>query len=416
MFRIRIWSVAAAVAAALVLLTAGASGQGVPSSQLGADVTEPGIVDLGYFGKPGSTVYFDERVGDAGKRLGSLSIGPNGYVVLSDAVAWRCERLERRFEATEVQPDGTRAGGSYDVRTGSCAQRFKLSAPPHAQRGTRARVRIVDRWNLGGVRTQLCITPPRGRAACRSLSFPRGVGVGSRRFRATKNGRWKIALRVGGHRVRAAVVVGPGGVAVKPAPIVLATGDSTIQGVDSFLADRLAETARVRSDVHHGTGISRGTEWVTRATKQALRLKPKTTVISIGAGEGQPMETPSGSRVECCGEPWLLEYRRRVALMMKSYVQQGRGKLLWLAVPTPRSALRAAITAQVNKAVLTAAEGRPGVKVLRLDGVFTPNGYREVIRYRGQDVRVRAADGVHLTAAGTAIAAEIIELTMRKGW
>jgi len=29
---------------------------------------------------------------------------------------------------------------------------------------------------------------------------------------------------------------------------------------------------------------------------------------------------------------------------------------------------------------------------------------------------VRAADGVHLTAAGTAIAAEIIELTMRKGW
>jgi len=38
------------------------------------------------------------------------------------------------------------------------------------------------------------------------------------------------------------------------------------------------------------------------------------------------------------------------------------------------------------------------------------------MRYRGQDVRVGAVDGIHLTTAGTAIAAEAIEAAIRKGW
>ena len=46
-----------------------------------------------------------------------------------------------------------------------------------------------------------------------------------------------------------------------------------------------------------------------------------------------------------------------------------------------------------------------GVRVLRMDLLFTPHGYREVMRYRGRDVRVREADGIHLNVAGTAIAA-----------
>lgn len=415
MFRIWIGGVAAAAAAALVLLTAAASGQDVPSSRLGADITMPGVVGLGFFGKPGSRVYFDERVGDAVKRLGSLRIGPTGYVFFKDAAVWRCDRLERSFEATEVQLDGTRARGSFDVRTRSCAQRFKLTAPTRVRLGGTALVRVVDRWNIGGIGTRLCITPPRGRAACQSLRFLRAVNVGSRRLRATKKGLWKVELRVRGYRVRRAVSVGSSAIVVKPAPLLLATGDSTMQGIDSFLADRLGETMRVRSDVRLGSGISQGTEWIPRAEQQA-RLKPKTIVISIGAGEGRAMETPGGTTAECCGDSWLLEYTRRVKLMMTSYRQGGRGKILWLAAPVPRGPLLAAVTAQVTKAVLIAAAGRPGVKILRLDQLFTPNGYRETLRYRGQDVRVRAVDGVHLTSAGTAIAAEVIEDALRKGW
>lgn len=414
---IRIWRVAAVVAAILVLPVAAAPAQNeVPTSRLGGGAITPGVVSLGYYGKPGSTVFFYERVGNVLKHVGTLPIGPAGFIAFREAGVWRCDRPVRRYASVEVQPNGTKAFGSYDLRTGSCAQRFKLRAPARARRGGAVRVLAVDRWKLGDVRTQLCVTPPDGREACRRLTFPRAVDLASRRFRVTKRGQWRIQLKFRGHRLRTAITVGSGGSTHKSAPVVLATGDSTMGGIDHSLADRLGRTATVRSDVHPGTHISGSDEWITRATRQALRVKPRTTVISIGAGEGYPMETPGGSRVECCGKPWVIEYARRVKLMMKSYRQGGRGKQLWLALPATRSAGLNQITAQVNKAIMTAAAGRPGVKILRLDLVFTPQGYREVVRYRGQDVRVRSVDGVHLSAAGAALAADVAAQAIRKGW
>ena len=52
--------------------------------------------------------------------------------------------------------------------------------------------------------------------------------------------------------------------------------------------------------------------------------------------------------------------------------------------------------------------------MLRLDVVFTPDGYREIIRYRGRAVAVRDADGIHLNVAGTAIAAGIVAQELRR--
>lgn len=251
------------------------------------------------------------------------------------------------------------------------------------------------------------------------IAFPRAVDIVSRRFRPSKRGRWRVELRFGEHRVRASVAVG-GAPARAPArlPRVLAAGDSTMQGIDSFLGDRLAETATVRSAVYPGSGISGGLAWLRLAAAQAQRQRPRVAVISLGASEGFAMPTPDGTKQACCGEPWAAEYSRRVRAMMKTYVRHGRGRVLWLAVPTPRNPVGAVITGVVNRAVLHAAEGMAGVAVLRLDLLFTPNGYREFMRYRGQNVRVRQTDGLHLTAAGTAIAAEAAEKALRAapGW
>jgi hypothetical protein len=49
-----------------------------------------------------------------------------------------------------------------------------------------------------------------------------------------------------------------------------------------------------------------------------------------------------------------------------------------------------------------------------MDELFTPDGFREVMPYRGRDVRVRAADGIHLNVAGTAIAAKVVAAELRK--
>jgi hypothetical protein len=49
-----------------------------------------------------------------------------------------------------------------------------------------------------------------------------------------------------------------------------------------------------------------------------------------------------------------------------------------------------------------------------MDSIFTPNGFAEVIRYRGRYITVRTADGIHLNVSGTAIAANVIAIALRK--
>jgi len=358
-------------------------------------------------------VDFRERVGGGLKALGVATVRKSPGVFLLNAVRWRCDRQLRRFEAVAVAPDGSRSSDSYDVRTPSCANRLSLSVPRRAARGAMARVRVHDRWTNGGIKPRLCITPPRGVRKCRALTFPRAVDLAGREFRPRKRGVWRVELKLEGHRTRAAIAVG-GARHVFPGslPKLLATGDSSVQGIDSYLGDRLAKTMDVRREPHHGTAISKGPEWLTRAVAQVKRYRQRTTVISLG-GEGHRMRMPDGSTRVCCDEPWAEEYRRRVRVMMKTYRRGGKARVVWLAVPTPRHAQFAAITAVINPNILRAAEGLSGVKVLRLDQIFTPFGYREYMPYRGQNVRVRNTDGVHLTATGTAIAAEAIHKALR---
>jgi hypothetical protein len=98
--------------------------------------------------------------------------------------------------------------------------------------------------------------------------------------------------------------------------------------------------------------------------------------------------------------------------MMKTYRRRGRARVVWLTLPIPRGART--WTDAVNAAVVRAANGLERVTVLRLDLVFTPDGFREVMPYRGHDVRVRVSDGIHMTIAGAAIAAKLVAATLRR--
>jgi len=297
----------------------------------------------------------------------------------------------------------------------SCAQRFSVSTPRRLRPGALLRLRVTDRWGIGGIRPALCVTAPGERRACRTLAFPRAVVVVSRRVRATTRGSWRIELRARGHRVRTRVAVGAGAKAAGgPAPLLLATGDSMMQGIDGFLTDELGEAARVRSDVRPGTGIGKGLGWLSWSAEQTAELRPRVTVMSIGANEGIAMPV-AGVSVDCCGEPWVAEYARRVRTMMRTYQRGGRARVLWLTLPMPRDARHIPTFGAVNAGILRAAAGLPGVTVLRMDLLFTPAGYRDVMRHRGKSVRVREIDGVHLSISGTAIAADAIARALGHG-
>jgi hypothetical protein len=404
-----------ACCAVAALAAAPASAQ-EPTTAFAADSTQAGVISLLFWGAQGAEVRYYERVGDERKALGRARSATGTVTTLTDATTWSCDRLERRFEARAKLPDGSTASGEYGVRTASCAHRFRVEAPTRVAPGRLARVRVLDRWNIGGIRPKLCITPPGGERACKTVAFARAVAVATRRFRAEKRGRWRVELRVRDHRVRRYVAVG-GDTKIREVtlPTVLATGDSTMQGIDSYLSDELVDDATLRSDVQLGSAISRGDFWATYAKTQTRRRHQRISVMSIGAAfDGFPLTGPAGERVECCAEPWVALYAARVRAIMRTYLRRGRGRVFWLTPPLPRDPVRLQITSAITLAIERAAAGLEGVRVIRVDQLFSPAGvYTEVIRYRGRDVRVRDADGVHLNISGTAIMAQLLAPAIR---
>lgn len=394
---------------------------------MAADVSRTGLVDLTFVDARGATVEYLERIGDRLVRLGTARAGDDEILTeLKEAATWSCDRPERRFMATATRPDGGLALAAYGVRTPSCASRFELTVPRRTPPGEIARIRVVDRWGIGGVTPELCVTPPDGRRSCRDVALRRGVTVAVRRVRATTRGSWQVRLRVRDRSVRKAVLAVGTGAASATVPTVLATGDSTMQGIDGFIGDELGDAAAVVSDVRIGTAISKAEQpslpdaanpealqWGLLATDQTARLRQVATVVSLGANEGFPMLVASGATITCCTAAWTAEYLRRARLMMQAYARGGRARVLWLTLALPRDDRRLPATRAVNAAIVDAAIGVAGVKVLRMDLVFTPDGYRDVIRYRGRDVDVRDTDGLHLNVAGTAIAARIVADELR---
>jgi len=386
------------------------------TNYLVADATAAGVIDLIFFNATGARVVFYECVGSELRRLGARRAEPRSPTVLEDAVPWSCDRATRRFGAVATLPDGKIAVGSYSVRTPSCANRFELDAPPSVKPGARTRVRVIDRWGIGDVRPELCIGPKSDPPRCRVLEFPRAVTVASRRFRASERGRWRVELRMHRVRLRTAVAVGEHSAPRKKPPIVLATGDSTMQGIDNFLADELGRDMLVRSDARPGSGISRTMYWHYHAISQTKKYRQRVTVMSVGAAsDGLPIQGALGVLRTCCDEPWIQAYALRVRAIMQTYLRRGRARVVWLTPPEPRYAPRAAITHAVNIAVERAARGLAGVKVIRIDLMFGGGQYQDVMRYRGVETRVREPDGVHLNVNGTAIAAKAVADAIRAG-
>jgi len=298
----------------------------------------------------------------------------------------------RSFAATTTGPGGFLNLGSTSftlgitsVRTGSCRSRFALEAPVRVKAGRLTFIRVVDRWGIGNIRTRLCLTSPDSKRACRTITFAKDVAVGTRRFRMRRHGRWRVELQVDDKRVRSAIGVGAGNTVLRKAlPTLLATGDSTMEGVESFLSDELRRDASVVGDVRPGASLSGPFGWSPIANSQVAKLHPAMTVLSIGANEGRPMAVADGSGHDCCDAGWLDQYTRRMRAAMLTYAR-GAGRVFVLTIAAPRDSRRAPITASINGAIVVAGQGLARVHVLRMDALFSPQGYTEAIRYGGKD-------------------------------
>jgi hypothetical protein len=385
-----------AVALALVALCAPLSAQerAVDSDRaMLAETDHTGVIDLYFEPAVGAPVAFFECVRGRAEPLGTAQPDGTAFTGLRGAVPWACGRRVRHFVSTTTD-HGQPVRREVSARTPGCAHRLTLAATRH---GRTVVVKVTDTWGIGGIHARLCLRRPSGARRCRLVGFPAAVGARTVRVRA--RGRWSLDLRVHGFHVRG--TVGHAGNRLRP--VLLATGDSTMQGVDSALSDDLGEF-RVASAVSLGGEISLG-HWPDIARGQVAALHPAVTVVSVGATEGFPMASPDGVAHDCCGPGWVAEYVRRARAMMRTYRQGGRARVYWDTIALSKDPARAAVVRTIDQAIVTAALGLSGVTVLRMDLLFSPRGYQDTLRDGGRDVPIREDDGVHLNASGTAIEA-----------
>jgi hypothetical protein len=378
---------------------------------ISADTNRLGHIDLYLGDVQGTTGRLFEQVGGHRVPLGQVTIDGPAPAHLVDALTWSCTRRTRHLVADVVHPDGSTASATTAVRTPGCGDRLAIAAPRSAPPGSVITVGVVDRWGLGDVSPLLCIRSPSGRRTCHPVRFG-GRPRSEVRVRLTRDGTWRLDVVLAGLHTRRNLAAGfsptPGRAPGRPN--LLVTGDSTVQGIDADLGDRLRRSFRLVRYFRPGSGIGHDADhWPRIAAAEARRFEPRVTVVSIGATEGYPMRAPDGTTATCCAAAWQAEYERRVRAVMTSLVRGGRGRVLWLTLPTPQDLRRAAIWDVVNAVAIRAVASVPGVTIVHIERVISPGGrFRHAVRYHGRRRVVRAADGIHLTPAGAAIASDLI--------
>jgi lysophospholipase L1-like esterase len=406
-----VWHPFGVLAAALALVAAFAPPASAEHAlQLSVDADEKGWIGLHVHGRPGTTVSIGEQVGDVVEPVSSVPLtSPNAD--RPRAVRWRCDRRTRRFLATAPGPFGAPESATAQVTTASCRTRLRAGVGRRARAGRRIAVRLRDHLGVGELPVSLCSRPPAGRRSCRKVAIPPGRRAMTARLRAFRPGRWRVEAQVaGGRRLRRKVRVRPRHGRLR----MLATGDSMIQIVDTFLKQKIGGggPARVRSDARISTGISKPGmfDWVAHARRQAA-ARPDVTVMFIGANDGFPI-----GGVSCCGDAWIDAYAGRVRKMMGTYKRGRAGVIYWLTLPTPRSGNFARVFRPVNEALRRAAAPfMEQVRLIDLRRTFTPDGrFHRTIRYRGRTIVARQEDGVHLSTAGASITASIIIRALKR--
>ena len=367
--------------------------------ELRATAHEPGRIALRLQAQPGVELTVrDELTGQ------TRTLAPTAEeTVLRRFAVWSCASSVRRFTTTQGADTAT-----AQVRTPTCARRMTLAAPRATAAPRGVAVRLRDRWRLGDFPVRFCVRPPGASKRCRSVEMPSGRRERVVRFRARRPGAYALTAAMPYQQLRRTLRAKPPGGRLR----ILATGDSMIQIVDSFMRER-ARPALLRSDARVSTGISKPAllDWRKHAREQVAGIQPDVTVMFLGANDGFRM-----AGVDCCGMPWIAEYARRAREMMRTYARGGRGRVYWLLLPAARDGLFRETFPAVNAALRLAAAGlADDVRLVELDEVFTPGGrYRKSMRIDGKRVRVRQSDGVHLNTTGAELAARLVVSALRR--
>jgi hypothetical protein len=187
---------------------------------------------------------------------------------------------------------------------------------------------------------------------------------------------------------------------------ILVAGDSLVGWIAPALEAALeGEPIELVDDWKGSTGLVRTDyfDWPARLAEDLAAHDPEVVVVGFGGNDAQNLVVDD--EVLLVGTPeWEEEYRRRVVEVLDLVEGPGR-TVYWIGMPLTEAAALEEVRPIINGAVADAAEDRPWVHPVDTVEALTPDGdYRVFLADpddpTGEEVRVRADDGVHPSPDG----------------
>lgn len=159
-------------------------------------------------------------------------------------------------------------------------------------------------------------------------------------------------------------------------------------------------------DFHVSTGLARPDyfNWPEYLVKQVLPNDPKILVIMFGANDGQNMVDANGKALERYSEPWMIEYRRRVAATMDLLKSPDNQRItVWVGPPPMGPGSKVHGMDQLNYIYWSEARNRPWIQYFDSWPFFSDSNYMFAGNLPNADGVVRGLrqkDNVHLSTVG----------------
>lgn len=191
---------------------------------------------------------------------------------------------------------------------------------------------------------------------------------------------------------------------------VLVTGDSLSENLFPPLAqEATGKPIDVKQDSEIGTGLARPdvVDWPTRLAKDMSDQHYDVALVMFGGNDTQDLRTADGWVHIGDAEAWKLEYERRVALVMDTFIKANpKVTVVWVGMPAMAGGPKylPKLYPEINAIIQREAAARPN-NVFYVDAgqvLDAPGGGFQAYAHNpdGSQVKVREGDGVHFTVAG----------------
>lgn len=193
--------------------------------------------------------------------------------------------------------------------------------------------------------------------------------------------------------------------------VVALVGDSMMAvGLSDIL---LRETAgdhnlHVIRAFKSGTGLARPDvfDWMQEYPAMIGNEKPDAVIVAIGANDGQGF-TEDGKTIPFGSEAWVRVYQQRTADFLNLLTQNG-AHVVWVGLPPMKAGAYNDRAAEINRIAYSVVSRNPQAAWWNPQPFIgdEAGGFREMETLPGgRLMRIRAADGIHLSDDGAALLA-----------